>query len=233
MENFEPSTSGETSGFGQQLQAGRRELGLTLEQVAERTRIRKPFIEALEAERVRELPGGDAYVVGFIKTYARLLGLDAEALARQYRRRGGVVKPTRDVALLEVQRTRPGRRRGMGRRRYGIALLLLAAILVLSWWLLRRSEEAVPVPPPVSEAAADLADYTLPEVASVHEPPPATLARTTSPSRPVRRPAVSAATAGSNLPPGDGEGRNDASLTETSPAPLGPGAVESGGGPHE
>lgn len=233
MENFEPSTSGETSGFGQQLQAGRRELGLTLEQVAERTRIRKPFIEALEAERVRELPGGDAYVIGFIKTYARLLGLDAEALARQYRRRGGVVKPTRDVAVLEVQRTRPGRRRGMGSRRYGVALLLLAAILVLSWWLIRRSEKAAPVQAPVSEAAADLADYTLPEVASVHAPPPATLTRTTSPPRSASRPAVPPATAGSNLPPGDGEGRNDISLAETSPAPVGSGAGESGGEPHE
>jgi cytoskeleton protein RodZ len=233
MENFEPWTSGETSGFGEQLQAGRRELGLTLEQVAERTRIRKPFIEALEAERVRELPGGDAYVIGFIKIYARLLGLDAEALARQYRQRGGVVKPTRDVALLEVQRTRPGRRRGLGSRRYGVVLLMLAAVLVLSWWLLRRSRETVPVQVPGSEAAADLADYTLPQVTSFEESPAAALPPAVPPPRPVRRPVAPAPTADSNPPPGADEGRNDASLAEMSPAPVGPGTVESGSGPHE
>lgn len=233
MDNFEPWKSGEISGFGEQLQAGRRELGLTLEQVAERTRIRKPFIEALEAERVRELPGGDAYVLGFLKTYARLLGLDAEALARQYRQRGGVVKPTRDVGLLELQRTRPGRRRGMVSRRFGVALLLLAAILVLSWWLTHRGEEAVPVQAPMDEAAANPADFPLPRVALVEEPPPTTPPRTMPPSRPVRRPTVPAATAGSRLPPATGEGRNDTALAETPSVLPVPGAVEADSEPRE
>jgi len=75
-------------GIGQQLQQRRQELGLTIEQVAARTRIRKAYLLDLEADRFGELPG-DAYVKGFLRNYAKCLQMPAEALVECYRDGGG------------------------------------------------------------------------------------------------------------------------------------------------
>ena len=61
--------------IGEKLKSRREELGYSLKDAAERTRIRKSYIESLEADRFSSLPG-EAYVAGFIKVYAGYLGLD-------------------------------------------------------------------------------------------------------------------------------------------------------------
>jgi cytoskeletal protein RodZ len=61
--------------LGEQLSAARREHGFTTAQVAARLRIRTMFVEALESERWAVI-GEFVYVRGFLKNYARLLGLD-------------------------------------------------------------------------------------------------------------------------------------------------------------
>lgn len=67
---------------GEQLSTARRKLGLTTSQVAERLRMRKMFVEALEREEWATI-GEFVYVRGFLKNYAKLLGLDATALVEQ------------------------------------------------------------------------------------------------------------------------------------------------------
>ena len=69
--------------IGEQLSTARRKLGLTTTQVAERLRMRKMFVEALEREEWATI-GEFVYVRGFIKNYAKLLGLDAPALVEQF-----------------------------------------------------------------------------------------------------------------------------------------------------
>ena len=68
--------------IGEQLSRARQRLGLTTTQVAERLRIRTMFVEALEREEWETI-GEFVYVRGFLKNYARLLGLDPAALAKQ------------------------------------------------------------------------------------------------------------------------------------------------------
>ena len=65
--------------IGAELRARREELGYSLKDVAERTRIRKGFIENLEEDRFSSLPG-KAYITGFIKVYAGYLEMDPEPL---------------------------------------------------------------------------------------------------------------------------------------------------------
>lgn len=65
--------------IGSALRSRRQELGLSLEKIAEATKIRKSYLDALEEERFEELPG-QVYVIGFIQNYARYLGLPAEPL---------------------------------------------------------------------------------------------------------------------------------------------------------
>jgi len=71
-----------TDYIGEQLSAARRRLGLTTTEVAERLRMRAMFVEALEREEWATI-GEFVYVRGFLKNYAKLLGLDAAALAQQ------------------------------------------------------------------------------------------------------------------------------------------------------
>jgi len=68
--------------IGEQLSTARHKLGLTTTQVAERLRMRKMFVEALEREEWATI-GEFVYVRGFLKNYAKLLGLDAPALVEQ------------------------------------------------------------------------------------------------------------------------------------------------------
>jgi cytoskeletal protein RodZ len=68
---------------GEQLSTARRKLGLTTSQVAEHLRMRKMFVEALEREEWATI-GEFVYVRGFLKNYAKLLGLDAPALVEQF-----------------------------------------------------------------------------------------------------------------------------------------------------
>jgi cytoskeleton protein RodZ len=62
------------SGFGAVLRQRREELGLSINDLAASTRIRKTYLQALEEENLQLLPGA-AYEIGFLRIYARQLGL--------------------------------------------------------------------------------------------------------------------------------------------------------------
>lgn len=72
------------SRVGAELRAARLRLGWKLPDVATHLRIRLPYLEAIEEGRIADLPG-NAYAVGFLRSYAGLLGLDAAEVARRFR----------------------------------------------------------------------------------------------------------------------------------------------------
>lgn len=78
---------------GTVLRERREELGWRLEDVAEWLRIRPKLLAALEADDLAKLPGV-AYAVGFLRTYAHAMQLDADALVERFRRdtRGAVIR---------------------------------------------------------------------------------------------------------------------------------------------
>lgn len=66
-------------GIGPQLKSAREERGLDIAEVAARLHIRAIFVQAMEKEDWRRV-GEPVYVRGFLRNYARLLGLDAARL---------------------------------------------------------------------------------------------------------------------------------------------------------
>lgn len=72
-------TENDVEDIGYQLKSQRERLGYSLQDIAQNTRIRKTFLESLENNQFSDLPG-QAYVTGFIKAYARYLGIDSAAL---------------------------------------------------------------------------------------------------------------------------------------------------------
>ena len=72
------------TGIGETLVAARRQQGVALSDAAAETRVRESYLAALEAEDFAAL-GGDVYVKGFLRSYARFLRLDPEPLIAAYR----------------------------------------------------------------------------------------------------------------------------------------------------
>ena len=65
------------STFGETLRKEREKRGVTLESVSEGTKIGTRFLRALEAGQFDQLPGG-VFNKGFVRAYARHVGLDEE-----------------------------------------------------------------------------------------------------------------------------------------------------------
>lgn len=71
------------SSVGQILRHTREAKGITLEDVAQRTYIKLPYLAALEAGNIEDLLA-PVFVHGYIRQYARLLGLGAAELVQKY-----------------------------------------------------------------------------------------------------------------------------------------------------
>jgi hypothetical protein len=71
---------------GPQLVAARTRLGLTVDRLAERTRIRPHVIESIEVDDFAPC-GGDFYARGHLRTLARVLGIDVTPLLTAYDQR--------------------------------------------------------------------------------------------------------------------------------------------------
>ncbi len=78
-----------TQSVGAGLRDVRERLGWKLPDVADNLRIRPEFLEAIEAGNLAALPG-PAYRAGFVRSYARSLGLDADEILRRFRAEGGL-----------------------------------------------------------------------------------------------------------------------------------------------
>lgn len=69
---------------GELLRRTRKQAGQDLEVVAEQLRIRSMHLKAIEEDRFTDLPG-TTYAVGFLRSYAAYLGLDATDLVRRFK----------------------------------------------------------------------------------------------------------------------------------------------------
>ncbi len=69
---------------GQDLRAARQRRGDDLATVSKALKIRKDHLEALEEDRIDNLPGR-TYAVGFVRTYADYLGLDAAHAVERFK----------------------------------------------------------------------------------------------------------------------------------------------------
>lgn len=71
------------SALGEEFKSAREARGLTLSDVAERLHIRSVYLAAIEDEDWHVI-GAPVYVRGFMRTYARFLGLDPEAAVARF-----------------------------------------------------------------------------------------------------------------------------------------------------
>jgi cytoskeleton protein RodZ len=112
--------------IGPSLREARVRKGLTLQQVAEDTKIRSKYLQALENEEFSALPG-EAYAKGFLRSYAVYLGLNAQIMLDEYASRFS------NSTAEETQLEGPSALRRPARaRRSGLLFVAVLAVLVLA-----------------------------------------------------------------------------------------------------
>jgi cytoskeletal protein RodZ len=93
------TTISESRSVGTLLRTSREESGRTLRDLASVTRIQASMLQCLEEDRFEELPA-EVFCRGFLRSYARELGLDADAILTRYlQQRAGVDAVPGHVAL--------------------------------------------------------------------------------------------------------------------------------------
>jgi cytoskeleton protein RodZ len=95
---------------GQDLRAARLRRGDDLATVSRALKIRKDHLEALEEDRIEQLPGR-TYAVGFVRTYAEYLGMDPSVCVERFKSqiagRGEEPSPTIHVIDEDEHRRLP------------------------------------------------------------------------------------------------------------------------------
>jgi cytoskeletal protein RodZ len=90
--------SGRVESFGARLKKEREQRGITLDDIALSTKIGKRFLSALEEEHFEQLPGG-IFSKGFVRAYARHLGIDEEQAIADY------LSATTPISTLQTPQT--------------------------------------------------------------------------------------------------------------------------------
>ncbi len=135
------------------------ERGVSLEEIAAETRIRAKLLQAIEEEDFDRLPP-EPFLRGFLRSYARAVGVEAEEILECYERCRGI----RHRTLIS-----PGQERGSRRRlRFFLLGLLYFALLVggslFAYRVALRQEGRNPESP---QSRAELLAFPLP-----HPTPP-------------------------------------------------------------
>lgn len=128
----EPQLSGDTAGApgpGEELRRERERQGLAVTQVASELCLARPQVEALEADDYDSLPPAP-FIRGYLRSYARLLGIEAEALVERFN-----AEQAEAVELTAGGSAVPDR---AGGSRAGLVALLVLGLGVgaaLGWWV--------------------------------------------------------------------------------------------------
>ena len=114
-------------GVGGKLAAAREAKGMSIEQLAAKTRIPERHLATVEAGDFANLPGR-SYAIGFSRTYAKAVGLDGKQIVEEVREELGVEDP-RERRMAREQKFEPGDPARVPSR--GLALLSALAVALL------------------------------------------------------------------------------------------------------
>jgi hypothetical protein len=157
--------------IGPSLREARTRRGLAPADVHKAVRIRERYLTALEEERWDMLPG-DAYIKGFLRTYAEFLGLNGQLYIDEFNAR--IAQHEEEPLVPESLKGRSGASRILFRT-IGAVLVLAAAIAGLLAWehggtgarpgVLQSAAAAVPKPVTHAVQGAPAVHRTKPAVA--------------------------------------------------------------------
>jgi len=116
--------------------------GLTVDDVASKTRIHPDFLKALEEGNFAKLPD-QVFAKGFVRSYARSLGLDEEDAMRRFAESAGLFyNKQSELDRLRVRQLEDERRKQANRK----VVIAAAAVAVLGLVLLLNREQSAVAP---------------------------------------------------------------------------------------
>ena len=138
--------------FGEELRRQRELRGVSLREISDVTKINIRFLEALERNEFRHLPGGQ-FNKGFIRAYSRHIGVNPEAMVDAYMME---LRHQEDDATGTARAAATRSSRSTGRRI--VVAILVAALIVgtgaAAWWFLLRGD-APHGPEPAGESSSE------------------------------------------------------------------------------
>jgi cytoskeletal protein RodZ len=166
--------------LGEEFRSAREARGLTLSDVAEQIHIRSVYLNAIENEDWKAI-GAPVYVRGFIRTYARFLGLDGEDAVARFNEQAPPDRPSH-AASAAVDFGSDRERSGPSWLAIGgtLVALILVAFVVYEYWQYAKggtasrpvaASSAAPQPavaPAGSQSAAPSARPSASPAAAVH-----------------------------------------------------------------
>jgi len=161
--------------------------GLTIDEVASKTRIRADFVKALEEGNFAKLPD-QVFARGFVRSYARSLGLDEEdAIHRFIASAGAFYEKQDERERLKARQVEEERKRQANRKAVAVAIGIAILTLV---FLLSREQSSVThrtAPEPTAAKRPSPPAKELPEVPPLQEPAPVQeSAKASEPSPPAK-----------------------------------------------
>lgn len=138
--------------LGAQLRRAREERGLTLRDLADRTRISRRYLEAIELDDYKQLPGG-IFNRSFVKSFAREVGINEQEALKAYAQTAREQGESPDEIPAPRQQSRVYSNVDSSRSPFVTILLSLLILALLSlgiylglYYYQRRTQEAS-VPP--------------------------------------------------------------------------------------
>jgi cytoskeleton protein RodZ len=150
--------------FGMRLKEQREKRGITLDQISQSTKIGHRFLEALEEDHFERLPGG-IFNKGFVRAYARCVGMDEEQVVADYLTATGANQPKTGEAeeppVIETPaETTPDRAAGLPWGIFATVLLIIAFSFAV-WGFYSRvtsTREKEPAPAPRVQSSVSPAE---------------------------------------------------------------------------
>jgi cytoskeletal protein RodZ len=160
--------------FGDRLRREREMRGITLDEISESTKISRRHLEALEREQFDQLPGG-VFNKGFVRAYARFLGLDEEQAVADYALASNEQPEPEDKFPLEIHEE-PDRELNPRRSKLPLifALAALAGVLVGYFFWVKSNAKSERSATPATQAPAIEASASAASPAPSPETAPAT-----------------------------------------------------------
>ncbi len=195
-EGAEPAGS-----VGEELRAARLRVGEDIRSVAAALKIRREHLEALEEGQIDRLPAR-AYAIGFVRSYAEYLGLDAAAIVVRFKEEIGAAAP--EPERVEEMVFPDGQEDG--RLPYGWIILFIVLMVATLWGAFYLSQSAdhllgandaapalqvaVETQQSADQPASTTADPALASLATKRVPPLASIPEASAPAAAAPAPMV-------------------------------------------
>ncbi|MGB7729321.1 MAG: RodZ domain-containing protein [Candidatus Acidiferrum sp.] len=167
--------------FGERLKRERELREVTLQEITSATRIGPRFLEALENEDWEKLPGG-VFNRGFVRSIARYLGLDEEALLGEYDLAHGAQVAAEDLLEQKINSSPRWKPAAV----VLVVLVLLAALIAAGFFAWRHfsARRSMTQAPPASTPLVTQPPLPVLTPASEVSTPTSTASITAQPAKP-------------------------------------------------